>query len=158
VLFTWQQRFESLALGFKSSRSPAKFAKRFESLNLDSRIRLTTTMAVKKLIRLTRRTRSEDHIMILALTVILVAIISSLRLNKEIFLLLDSLVRICPCLVVAANFILICEYMLWILEMIQLRLISPKCLSPSFLWRSCPSACVVYRVWNTRGREEKRHT
>jgi hypothetical protein len=42
VLFTWQQRFESLALGFESSRSPAKLAKRFESSNLDSRIRLTT--------------------------------------------------------------------------------------------------------------------
>jgi hypothetical protein len=33
VLFTWQQRFESLALGFESSRSPAKLAKRFESSN-----------------------------------------------------------------------------------------------------------------------------
>jgi hypothetical protein len=32
-----------LALGFESSRSPAKFAKRFESSNPDSRIRLTTT-------------------------------------------------------------------------------------------------------------------
>jgi hypothetical protein len=42
VLFTWQQRFESLAWGFESSRSPAKLAKRFESLNPDSRIRLTT--------------------------------------------------------------------------------------------------------------------
>jgi hypothetical protein len=31
-----------LALGFESSRSPAKLAKRFESSNLDSRIRLTT--------------------------------------------------------------------------------------------------------------------
>jgi hypothetical protein len=28
-------------LGFESSCSPAKFAKRFESLNLDSQIRLT---------------------------------------------------------------------------------------------------------------------
>jgi hypothetical protein len=44
VLFTWQQRFEFLALGFESSRSPAKLAKRFESSNLDSRIRLTTTL------------------------------------------------------------------------------------------------------------------
>jgi hypothetical protein len=42
VLFTWQQRFESLALGFESSRSPAKFGKRFESSNPDSRIRRTT--------------------------------------------------------------------------------------------------------------------
>jgi hypothetical protein len=42
VLFTWQQRFESLALGFESSRSPAKFAKRFESSNPDSRICFTT--------------------------------------------------------------------------------------------------------------------
>jgi hypothetical protein len=32
-----------LALGFESFRSPAKFAKRFESSNPDSRIRLTTT-------------------------------------------------------------------------------------------------------------------
>jgi hypothetical protein len=38
VLFAWQQRFESLALGFESSRSPEKFA------NPDSRIRLTTTL------------------------------------------------------------------------------------------------------------------
>jgi hypothetical protein len=38
VLFTWQQRFESLLReGFESSRSPAKLAKRFESSNLDSR-------------------------------------------------------------------------------------------------------------------------
>jgi hypothetical protein len=44
VLFTWQQRFESLALGFESSCSPAKFAKRFESSNPDSRIRLTTSV------------------------------------------------------------------------------------------------------------------
>jgi hypothetical protein len=44
VLFAWQQRFESLALGFESSRSPAKFAKRFESSNPDSRIRLTTSV------------------------------------------------------------------------------------------------------------------
>jgi hypothetical protein len=43
VLFTWQQRFESLAIRFESSRSPEKFAKRFESLNPYSRIRLTTT-------------------------------------------------------------------------------------------------------------------
>jgi hypothetical protein len=43
VLFAWQQRFESFALGFESSRSPAKFAKRFESSNPDSRIRVTTT-------------------------------------------------------------------------------------------------------------------
>jgi hypothetical protein len=43
VLFTWQQTFESLALGFESSRSPAKWAKRFESSNLDSWIRLTTS-------------------------------------------------------------------------------------------------------------------
>jgi hypothetical protein len=42
VFFTWQQRFDSLALGFESSRSPAKFAKRFESSNPASRIRLTT--------------------------------------------------------------------------------------------------------------------
>jgi hypothetical protein len=41
-LFTWQQRFESLALGIEYSRSPAKFAKRFESSNPDSWIRLTT--------------------------------------------------------------------------------------------------------------------
>jgi hypothetical protein len=46
-LFTWQQRFESLALGFESSRSPAKFAKRFESSNPDSWIRLTTTILLK---------------------------------------------------------------------------------------------------------------
>jgi hypothetical protein len=46
VLFTWQQRFESLALGFESSSSPAKLAKRFESSNLDSRIRLTTTVGL----------------------------------------------------------------------------------------------------------------
>jgi hypothetical protein len=42
VLFTWQQRFESLALGFEYFRSPAKLAKRFEPLNPDSWIRLTT--------------------------------------------------------------------------------------------------------------------
>jgi hypothetical protein len=43
VLYTRQQRFESLALGFESSRAKlAKLAKRLESSNLDSRIRLTT--------------------------------------------------------------------------------------------------------------------
>jgi hypothetical protein len=43
-LFTWQQRFESLAWRFESSRSPTKLAKRFESPNPDSRIRLTTRL------------------------------------------------------------------------------------------------------------------
>jgi hypothetical protein len=49
VLFTWQQRFESLALGFESSRNPAKFAKRFESSNPDSRTRLTTKLLTQNI-------------------------------------------------------------------------------------------------------------
>jgi hypothetical protein len=44
---------------FESSRSPAKFAKRFESSNPDSRIRLTTRRVRKKVNRVNSRPFSK---------------------------------------------------------------------------------------------------
>ena len=50
VPFTWQQKIRILGLGFESFEiflSPAKFAKRFESSNQDSRIRPITRINCK---------------------------------------------------------------------------------------------------------------
>jgi hypothetical protein len=44
VLFTWQQRFESFAPGFLTTRCPAKLKKKCEPSNPDSQIRLTTKL------------------------------------------------------------------------------------------------------------------